>query len=371
MKTTTTSGASWRFPTWLIGPALIATGAALILGGGPRPTTAPASTAPKVVPVSLATTAPAPPVTVTRVPRTRPIEAIRVGDRVVAGNPEGAADEPSVDSTSTVKLELTLAKPDDIVDVVLLRPRAWADTVGARVGGTVNLDLPELGASGPAMVTAVGPCPPIKDGDGRVVTGTFHHRSVRVLELVLEGQSEAIGVTASHPFWSEDQVRFVPAGELREGERLRTMQGQARVASLRLRAGEHPVYNLEVHSEHVYRVADAGILVHNSGCGKAVVLGEGMGAVKTAAKNLQASGINAKWYQAWGKNFPKGRPMTPAELTAALARNEAWILSKIKQGYKFYDIGLDAARATRSPFYALEQQILKKFGISTIPIPRP
>ncbi|EKO53299.1 hypothetical protein LEP1GSC131_3305, partial [Leptospira kirschneri str. 200802841] len=35
-----------------------------------------------------------------------------------------------------------------------------------------------------------------------------------------------------------------------------------------------------------------------SGGGKAIVIGEGMGAVKTAATNLQSQGVDAKWYQA-------------------------------------------------------------------------
>jgi hypothetical protein len=183
---------------------------------------------------------------------------------VQAGNPEGAADEAPVDPASWVKLELTLSNPDDTVDVVLLRPRVWADTIGARVGSTVALDLPELGASGPALVTAVGPCPPLKPGTGRVVTGTFRHRSARVLDLAVEGSIEPIGVTANHPFWSEDRQRFVPAGALRSDERLRTPDGEPKVVSLTPRAGEQAVYNIEVHAEHVYRVSASGILVHNS-----------------------------------------------------------------------------------------------------------
>ena len=92
--------------------------------------------------------------------------------------------------------------------------------------------------------------------------------------------------------------------------------------------------------------------------GKAVVIGEGMGRVKDAAKALQAEGVDAKWYQAWGKNFPKDRLMTPAELNSALARNQRWITSKIKQGYQVFDIGKDVSKANRSPFYALEKQVL-------------
>jgi hypothetical protein len=183
---------------------------------------------------------------------------------VEAGNPEGAADEAPVDPASWVKLELTLSNPDDTVNVVLLRPRVWAESLGARAGAYIPLDLPEMGASGPALVTAVGPCPPLKAGGGRVVTGTFRHRSARILDLAVEGSIEPIGVTVNHPFWSEDRQRFVPAGALRPGERLRTLEGEARVASLVQRAGEQAVYNIEVQTEHVYRVTTSGILVHNT-----------------------------------------------------------------------------------------------------------
>jgi hypothetical protein len=103
---------------------------------------------------------------------------------------------------------------------------------------------------------------------------------------------------------------------------------------------------------------------------KAVVLGEGMAYVKDAARRLQSQGVKAKWYQAWGKNFPKNRPMTRAELDAALARNEAWIRSKIKEGYVLFDIGVDPTRSVRSPFYDLEQRIIKELGAQTILFPR-
>jgi hypothetical protein len=106
----------------------------------------------------------------------------------------------------------------------------------------------------------------------------------------------------------------------------------------------------------------------SAGSSKAVVIGEGMGDIKAIAKQLQAEGINAKWYQAWSKNFPNNRPMTPYELNAALAKNQRWIDSKIKQGYDIYDIGIDPLRNTRSPFYQLEQSRINNYGYPTIDI---
>ncbi|EMO74415.1 hypothetical protein LEP1GSC127_3401 [Leptospira kirschneri str. 200801925] len=107
-----------------------------------------------------------------------------------------------------------------------------------------------------------------------------------------------------------------------------------------------------------------------SGGGKAIVIGEGMGAVKTAAKNLQSQGVDAKWYQAWGKNFPKGREMTPKEMGAALGRNEKWLNSKMKEGYNIYDIGPKTNQIS-SPFYKLEKTMIDQSKYPTTKIPRP
>ena len=108
---------------------------------------------------------------------------------------------------------------------------------------------------------------------------------------------------------------------------------------------------------------------------KAIVLGEGMGAVQDAAKGLQSQGRNAKWYQAWSKNFPANRPLNPKELQSALRRNERWIRSKVNDGNEFYDLGVDPTRSVRSPFYALEQRIIREAraagrDVRIIPIPR-
>jgi RHS repeat-associated protein len=100
-----------------------------------------------------------------------------------------------------------------------------------------------------------------------------------------------------------------------------------------------------------------------------IVLGEGMDRVKNAVHDLQGAGASARWYQAWKKNFPAGRMMTPAELDAAIARNERWLVEKIKSGVTIYDIGPQAGRATPSPFYAAEQAVLAKLGIVPIPLP--
>jgi hypothetical protein len=122
-----------------------------------------------------------------------------------------------------------------------------------------------MGAVGWARVLGVGPCPELEAGPGRLVTGWFRHRRGAVWDLVVEGEPGPIGVTAGHPFWSEDRGGWVAAGELGAGERLRAWVGSTpAVVSLALRPGHEPVYNIEVDGDHCYRVGRQGLLVHNN-----------------------------------------------------------------------------------------------------------
>jgi hypothetical protein len=165
------------------------------------------------------------------------------------------------------------------------------------VGATVEMDLPELGAVGPALVVDLKPCPAIPAGPGQVITATFKHASADVVDLVLSdypvnspgtpddvafssspsaispstsaanpSTPETIGVTGNHPFWSLDRLEFVQVGELAIGERLQTLSGDTKWVQQKLpRPGPEPVYNLEVHAEHVYYVGTDGVLAHNAG----------------------------------------------------------------------------------------------------------
>ena len=88
---------------------------------------------------------------------------------------------------------------------------------------------------------------------------------------------------------------------------------------------------------------------------KTIVIGEGMDRVKTIGRQ-----IGARWYQAWGKNFP----INGADgLEKALLRNRRWIESKIKKGYTIIDAGPVNGN---SPFYKLEKEILKIHKYPTI-----
>ncbi|MEK6300072.1 MAG: hypothetical protein AABO41_05070 [Acidobacteriota bacterium] len=75
-----------------------------------------------------------------------------------------------------------------------------------------------------------------------------------------------------------------------------------------------------------------------------------------------AKSIGASWYQ--------GRRIEPWDKNLALERNKAWILKKIKQGYEIVDIGIDATRSFRSPFYEMEKKTLREQKYPAIPYAR-
>ena len=157
-----------------------------------------------------------------------------------------------------------------MIDSELLRHVDFIKSQGIAVGRRVPLDLSEQETNGEALILAVEPCPSIEAGIGEVVTGTFSHIADEILELRITGQTEPIGVTPEHPFWSIDRQDFVPVGELRIGETLRTVHGeQVAVESITPRGPPARVYNLEIDGTHQYHVSSLGLLVHNT-CAKAV-----------------------------------------------------------------------------------------------------
>ena len=154
-----------------------------------------------------------------------------------------------------------------VVEAEFIRPRAWIDSLGLVKGARLDLAVPELEIDGLAEVTAVRDCPPIAEGEGRVVTGRFVTRDVaNVVRITLASGSE-IRATDVHPVWSIDREDWVPAGKLEPGEQVDTLAGPVAVASVEPLDRHPAVYNLEVHGEHVYRIAVDGVLVHNAGPG--------------------------------------------------------------------------------------------------------
>ncbi len=134
---------------------------------------------------------------------------------------------------------------------------------GAR-GWPGFVDMPDMGVCGYARVTGIKPCPLLEGGEGQLITGVFRHSRAKLLDLWVQGESSPIGVTPGHSMWSADRNGWVAAGELEVGERLQAQDG-SRPAVLGLEAREEEeVFNIEVDGDHVYRVGEQGLLVHNN-----------------------------------------------------------------------------------------------------------
>ena len=113
--------------------------------------------------------------------------------------------------------------------------------------------------------------------------------------LGADGTVETITGTTIHPVWSVDRQEWVPLAELAQGEGLYCdtesfglgfpsslpPKASGLVLSVSLSRVSQPVYNIEVHGEHVYQVGELGVLVHNacsstSGNNAAAALGQKM-----------------------------------------------------------------------------------------------
>ena len=230
----------------------------------------------------------------------RPIEELRPGDRVLSTNPNrenqttgSNADSESDTDTDTavdpetwkqVTLSMVNAKcPKDIVRIETLKSPDWFNTPNGKIseGSSVWLELTELGLSGEAIVQQIARCPPIQTGPGRVVLSTFTHCNAEVLRLTIstpqsgtpppdgaDGSSEStksiLEPTASHRIYSETRQAWVAAGQLVNGELLRTADGIAELVSSETLPGIHRVFNIEVEVDHCYFVGEAQVLSHNT-----------------------------------------------------------------------------------------------------------
>lgn len=164
---------------------------------------------------------------------------------------------------------LTEYDSESVPRLAVIEPNPEVFLAKALFGCTLEFNVPELGVDGPATIIDVRPCPTLEPDDGtgrRLVTSIFRHTAATVIDLEITNADSPIGTTASHPFWSEDRQTFVPAGELRIGEHLRSAnRTHVQVSHITPRRGPPvPVYNFEVDGQHVYSVGADGLLVHNS-----------------------------------------------------------------------------------------------------------
>ncbi len=286
---------------------------------------------------------------------TTSIEEIRLGQRVVGKNPlRHETQSPSnIAPKNWRAVQLSMYLGEIRYDLNFLRSLDWLKATAAAPGRTVHMQLPEMGLNGPALVEAIAPCPPIEpdDGTGRqIVTGLMVHRAENILDISITGLDEPLGVTTTHPIWSETRQHFVKAGQLEVGEHLRSTTGHlAEVTHITPHRGPpQNVYNLEVNAEHVYQVGSAGLLVHND-C--PIIIGENMDRVRAFA-----SANGGQTYRPWANDpFDKGLGM---------ARNERWLKDQIRDGRKIIDIGPDFARRAATgaarDFYELERRVLRE-----------
>jgi hypothetical protein len=227
-----------------------------------------------------------------------PIEDVPLGARVPTKNPrpwEYDDSLPEPDEATWAKISLTIERTDGgVVDAELIRPRAWVDSYDLQPGTTLSMHIEELKIDGDAFITSIDPCPVIAGGDGSVVTARFMTRQVDELATVTilgpDGQTETLTGTTIHPIWSVDRQDWTELAELQEGETLQAANGLATVLSVVVLHQCTPVYNFEVHGEHVYQVGELGLLVHNTlacvGIGKAGELAAGVTAAKTGIRSV-------------------------------------------------------------------------------------
>jgi hypothetical protein len=203
-------------------------------------------------------------------PRTVPIKDIQLGFRVAGRDPlpyEAEVCDPEPETWRQINLHM-LKQDGRSLRIELLRPLEWIETEQASIGNVVHLSLPEMGACGDATVLSIAPCPSILPGRGAIVTGKYVHDSDgrSVINLHIDGQSEPLGVTANHLFWSQSRQEFVAATDLHPFESIDTEFGVREVICVTACDYSGNLYNIET-TEHVYRVGALGALVHNTCAG--------------------------------------------------------------------------------------------------------
>ena len=203
--------------------------------------------------------------------KTTSIEDIRLGQRVTGRNPlrEQTQSPSDITPENWRAIKLTMHAYGVRYDLAFLRSLDWLQATGAEPGTEIHLSLPEMGLDGPALVESIDACPPIErdDGTGRmIVTGTMRHPASNILDVSITGMDEPLGVTDTHPIWSDTRQTFITAGQLQPGEHLRSETGViSQVTRITPRRGPPELtYNLEIDGEHVYHVAESGLLVHNA-----------------------------------------------------------------------------------------------------------
>ncbi len=293
---------------------------------------------------------------------TKNIEDVQLGQRVVGRNPlRHETQSPSeIDPATWRAVRLNMIQSGVEYDLAFLRPLSWLKSTGAVVGGSIPMELHEMGLNGPARVVGIDPCPTIEpdDGTGRnVVTGTMAHPGANIVYLDIIGLEEPLGVTDTHPIWSETRQDFVVAGQLEIGEQFRTVTGQsATLTKIHPHRGPpEMVFNLEVDGQHVYHVANSGLLVHNV-CPMNIAFSRPV-APGEVFKNGDWAGRSVD--EAIAEASRTGRLPEGLELHADLI-NDQWVAANNRTLYVAQQAGLVQVHPTRGS--GVINSILKHFS---------
>ncbi|MER6401755.1 polymorphic toxin-type HINT domain-containing protein [Kitasatospora sp. NPDC001603] len=158
-----------------------------------------------------------------------------------------------------------------------------------RVGDQVRATDPETGETGGRRIDAT-----IYTPDDREFTDLTIAAS--------DGTAGTLTATDHHPFWVENDRKWVDAGELNGGDTLRTSDGKtADVTEAKDRTALEAAYNLTVQDLHTYYVLAGAtpILVHNSnGCGTGTV----WDGIKATQPNYAGSELPRSFELAAGEN---------------------------------------------------------------------
>lgn len=125
-----------------------------------------------------------------------------------------------------------------------------------RIGQKVLASDPETGETGARAVT-------------RLIIGEGRKNLVEVTIDTDDAAGNATGTlnaTDGHPFWVDNQHRWLDAKDLKAGDRLRTPEGELReVVNTRAWTESRKVYNLTVSGIHTYYVlaGHTPVLVHS------------------------------------------------------------------------------------------------------------
>lgn len=195
--------------------------------------------------------------------------AIATGDALVTARVGGlladayVREEASGVSLSEIVAGLGACERNSFLDstAVSLADGSTKPIRDVRVGDRVLATNPVTGTTQARPVTGL-------------VTGQGQ-KEIRDIRVTTAGGQAEIKATSGHRFWVDGQNKWVAAQHLRPGDRLRSTQGEVRVADVFSTAVDAKVYNFTVEGLHTYYVVagDTPLLVHNSGCTDHIALG--------------------------------------------------------------------------------------------------